>query len=173
VVSVVRDALRDRLNERNRYKGVFSKYGLKSSYKGYSKITILLTDVKIVSTGEVVTDHLWFNQTKRFKEIGPLYPGDVVAFDGRVTPYEKGYVSEREGIDERQIDYRLSYPTKINLVSAAKNRDPGIYLICPICGFYNDPDRDSCRRCYNKFKPTEKSKTDHKRKPLKQTTLIF
>ncbi len=38
--------------------------------------------------------------------------GIVIAFYARVKPYTKGYVNHRQGVDDRQTDYRLSHPTK-------------------------------------------------------------
>ena len=61
----------------------------------------------------VVTDHLWFNDTKGFRGLGELIEGDIIQFDARVRPYVKGYVSPRRYIDERELDYRLSHPTKM------------------------------------------------------------
>jgi hypothetical protein len=63
-----------------------------------------------------VADHLWFNYTKGFQALGILVEGDVIEFYARVREYTKGYVNYREMIDEREIDYKLSYPTKFRKV---------------------------------------------------------
>ena len=72
-----------------------------------------LKDIIDVSSGKMVTDHLWFNLTKGFEAL-QLLEGDIVGFDARVTRYLKGYRGRRE--DELRpvgVDYRLSFPTKV------------------------------------------------------------
>jgi len=44
---------------------------------------------------------------------GELKQGDKVEFHARVKEYVKGYVNYRDDIDESEIDYKLSHPTKI------------------------------------------------------------
>ncbi|GAG80290.1 unnamed protein product, partial [marine sediment metagenome] len=117
-----------------------------SSYKGLPKETILLADVQTIQ-GQHVTDHLWFNNTKGFKALGTLYPGDIVAFDARVRPYVKGYVGRDE--DKREIDYKLSHPTKLVILGKAACRK--IYNICEKCGYANEGSSDRCRRCGSPF----------------------
>ena len=63
---------------------------------------ILLRNIKDAD-GLLVTDHLWFNVTKRFSELN-LRLGDHVRFDARVRIYV------RKG---GSTDYHLSYPTRI------------------------------------------------------------
>ena len=81
-------------------KGRFGQFGVKE--------TLLLEEVSLVATNELVTDHLWFNMTMGF-EGECLSPGDYVEFDARVHIYEKGY---RGG----GIDYQLFRPTKVHYV---------------------------------------------------------
>ena len=145
----MRDKLEKRNQERGRYKGTFQKYGLKASYKnrGLPIETVLLVDVQTIQ-GEAITDHLWFNLTKSFKKLGDLYPNDIIAFDGRVRSYVKGYKSRRE--DYRETDYKLSHPTKIRFHEKAE-RIENYYLKC-ICGYHNIDDEPEktlfrCRRC--------------------------
>ncbi len=97
--------------KRGRFYGVFERYGTKTNWKGYPENTVLLKDIKDLK-GEIVSDHLWFNLTKGFEKLGEMNHGTVIAFEARVKPYTKGYVNHREGIDNRQTDYRLSHPTK-------------------------------------------------------------
>ena len=104
-------------NIRDRFSGIFEKFGTKKNYHGYPVETILLKDIKDKSD-KIVTDHLWFNKTKGFEKLGALNNGDVIFFDARVTPYVKGYVNYRECVDERQVDYRLSHPTKFQLITS-------------------------------------------------------
>jgi len=153
----LREKLKERLWDRSRYKGIFSKYGIKSAYRGWPTVTLCLTDVKTVPSGETVTDHLWFNETKEFQSLAPLYPGDVVAFDARVRPYEKGYVNNRNEVDMRETDYKLSHPTHVAIVEHGKRywgcREQGVkhYEICPRCGYPNELDAEVCRRCSHRF----------------------
>ena len=110
--------------ERRRFRGTFSRYGKKRGWGGGEDITVLLTDVTDVETGNQVTGHLWFNLTKGFQSIG-LVSGDVVEFDARVTKYTKGYQgrrAERLGEAWSAVDYKLSRPTKVALVAPGEKR---------------------------------------------------
>lgn len=109
----MRKELRKQNNQRKRFSGRFERMGSKDSF-GYTKITVLLKDIRD-SSGVVVADHLWFNQTKGFVGLGLLEVGDKISFDARVRPYVKGYVNHREYIDEREWDYKLSHPTKFRI----------------------------------------------------------
>ena len=72
------------------------------------------------SNSKVITEHLWFNNTKAFQAVD-LEAGDVVEFDARVTPYEKGYQGYRQFIYKPITrDYKLSRPTKVKKVKEAK-----------------------------------------------------
>lgn len=94
---------------RKSFIGTFKRYGTKSGFNGTPITTLLLTNI-IDSYGVVVTDHLWFNMTIGFENLGELKENEKIGFDARVKEYEKGYV------DDREIDYRLSHPTKIRRV---------------------------------------------------------
>lgn len=163
---MVREALRDRLGLRSRYRGTFDRYGLKSAYKGLPPVTLCLTDVKAVPSEKPITDHLWFNETRGFQRLGPLRPGDIVAFDGRVTPYEKGYVSSRDEVDLRETDYRLSHPTRVTLLSRAAEHS---YEVCPRCRYPNPEHAEACRRCGYRFMPLP---PEPQAKEYTQTTLV-
>ncbi len=52
--------------------------------------TILLKDIRILETGTLATDHLWFTCGKTFDRLR-LNAGDQIAFNARVGQYEKGY----------------------------------------------------------------------------------
>ncbi len=81
------------------------------SYKGDPTPTILLKNIKILETGETVTDHLWFSKGKSWKN---CEIGDKVCFDARVSEYEKGYKGNRLDVySPLKKDYRLERPTKI------------------------------------------------------------
>lgn len=111
-------------SERTRFAAIFVRYGAKPGWTGYPIKTILL---KNVNNGEsMVTDHIWFTMTKGFEALGELKEGDHIEFSARVKEYAKGYVNTREDIDESEIDYKLSHPTKIialgnNLPDWARN----------------------------------------------------
>lgn len=111
------------------FEGVVGKFGWKRGYNGDRQPTLLLKDVKLVDTGEVVTDHLWFTMGKRW-EMQQLTIGDRVRFEARVKPYIKGYRGYRKSnyydydeeededdVPQIEMDYKLSYPTKIRKVS--------------------------------------------------------
>lgn len=101
---------------RARFEGIFVRFGTKRGYKGYLETTVLLRDVKSIQTGQIMTEHLWFTCGKRL-EILSLKENDVVRFDARVTPYEKGYKGYRDDgygdFKPIETDYRLSFPTNV------------------------------------------------------------
>ena len=91
------------------------RYGKKNGWKGKTEQTILLKNIRDAH-GILVSDHLWFNQTKGFAAL-ELKDGDVVQFKARVKEYEKGYKGRREDelFEEHpmETDYKLSNPTDI------------------------------------------------------------
>lgn len=101
-------------NARIKFVAVFERYGIKTGWKGRTETTILLKNVSDGSN--IMTEHIWFTMTKGFNDLGELKCGDIIQFDARVKEYIKGYVNNREFIDERVIDYKLSHPTKIKKV---------------------------------------------------------
>lgn len=102
---------------RGTFTGVFVRMGGKRGYKGMLP-TLLLKDVRN-QDGEMMTDHLWFNFTKGFQKLREIREGDVIQFDARVKPYEKGYKGRRVDVYDSsiQLDYKLSHPTKISKVN--------------------------------------------------------
>jgi hypothetical protein len=109
---------------RQSYIGVFERYGLKRRYKPKkvnsewvdTDTTVLLKDITDLK-GNLICDHLWFNFTKGFESLGHINNGDHIQFDARSKEYVKGYVNHRDWVDEREIDYKLSHPTKFKIVS--------------------------------------------------------
>ena len=102
--------------ERHTFSGVFVREGLKSAYRGLPLPTVLLKDIRLKDCDKIITDHLWFNKTKGFEALN-LKEGDIVQFDARVDGYTKGYQGYREDVQSYvEIDYKLSYPTKIKLI---------------------------------------------------------
>lgn len=108
--------------ERHTFKAKFGKYGYKRYYDGsrgqlYSA-TMVVCDVQIIDDPDHpqnVTDHLWLNLTKGFAGLGLLNEGDEIQFNGRVAEYSKGHVIRNKK------DYKLSYPTKIQLLTDRKH----------------------------------------------------
>lgn len=137
----MREKLKERLGERSRYKGTFEKYKLRPAYKGLAKITFVLINVQTIN-GEEITDHLWFTQGKTWAKLGPLYPGDVIAFDARSKPYTKGK-RDFEGEYYRERDYKLSNPTKMEFLS----RGPEVEYSSCDCGYHNPVNTIKCSRC--------------------------
>jgi hypothetical protein len=103
---------------RARFEGTFVRFGSKKNWNGYPEPTILLKEVKSLTNGEIMTDHLWFKCGKRFDSLH-LKENDIVRFDARVSSYEKGYKGYRDIDDYKPIetDYRLSFPTNMTKVS--------------------------------------------------------
>jgi hypothetical protein len=115
-ITIVRVALKNIEEVRKKFQGVYQREGKKINWKGYSEPTILLHRVTD-DTGKVMTDHLWFTKTKGFDALGPLTNGDIIEFEARVTSYRKGYVNRKIRVNERSVDYKLSRPTKMRVVT--------------------------------------------------------
>lgn len=109
---MIRNELKKKNDERLIFNANVERFGQKKPYRGWTPITtVCLSDVKF-SSGELATDHIWFEMGKRFSDLN-LNEGDSIQFEARISKYIKGYVSYREGIDYRSIDYKLNNPTKI------------------------------------------------------------
>ncbi len=103
--------------ERLRFTAEVERFGEKASFRGAPIPTLLLKNVRILGQEVIITDHLWFTKGKSWDA---CRPGTHVAFDARVTPYEKGYKGRKEVFDAPvMIDYRLERPTKIEVLSDA------------------------------------------------------
>lgn len=111
---MARESLRVLNGQRERFQARVERFGTKTAYRGPDQRTVLLRDVALRDTAEVVTEHVWFTVGKwseRLKE------GDVIAFDARVGEYIKGYRGRREDVySPISIDYRLQRPTKVVLI---------------------------------------------------------
>lgn len=105
--------------ERMTFRAKFGRYGEKPGYWGGTERTILLRQIQQVETGEVVTDHAWLSVGKQLADLGELGPGDVLEFDARVAPYEKGYRGRNitAQIDSpARSDFKLRNPTRLRIV---------------------------------------------------------
>jgi len=112
----MRKELADKENVRSTFTGTFARFGTKNGYKG-PITTVLLKDI-CDETGKPVTDHLWFNLTKGFAALN-LHGGERIEFQARVRQYVKGYkghIEERQWEAPLEVDYKLSYPTKMRIV---------------------------------------------------------
>lgn len=110
-----RKKLAERDGARFRVTAKVKRFGTKTGFEGRIEPTILLTDLHDAETGEHLTDHLWFTRGKSWQ---PVKEGDCVAFDARVDSYVKGYQGQRWDVDRtRQIDYKLTRPTKIEVLA--------------------------------------------------------
>lgn len=83
----------------------------------YYQPTLLLTQVALSETGELITDHLWLNYTKGFLALGELLTGDLLQFDGQVASYVKGYFGTQQ-----KLDYKVERPSQV--VRLAKIEGP-------------------------------------------------
>lgn len=100
-----------RLGNDKRYvfTAVFARFGFMQSYKGYPLKTVLLTEICL--DGQIITDHLWFTCGKRLASMH-LAPGEKIVFEARVAIYYKYNIVTKE----KEIDYKLAYPTKIKKI---------------------------------------------------------
>ncbi len=104
----VRRQLQEHDGERTRFTAGFVRFGTTSNrWNPYAIETLLLADVRFID-GRPATEHLWFKAGKWSKEL-ELQPGMRIAFDARVSTYFKGYYRD-------ELDYRLSFPTKAEVV---------------------------------------------------------
>jgi hypothetical protein len=117
-------------NVRTSFDGIFVRYGTKPGYRGGDIPTILLKN--ICRDGVNVSDHIWFTMTKGFSKLGYLRGGEKIQFHARVKQYVKGY----RGWDEDKqmespvsIDYKLSNPTKIEIVPYQPARDESVFTV--------------------------------------------
>ena len=112
---MIRKRLKAQEGQRKTFTARFTRFGKKVNYKGYSEMTVLLTDITDTETQERVADHLWFSYTQGFEKAG-IKEGDTVTFDARVKEYTKGYVNKELKINRKKTDYKLSNPTRIKVV---------------------------------------------------------
>lgn len=116
----MRKHLKEKEGQRLRFSGTVDRYGTKAGYCGVPVPTICIKQLVYADTGQTACDHVWFSVGKQIDQLN-LKPGDRVDFDARISTYTKGYVNIRQGIDNRQIDYRLSHPTKLERVQVVTN----------------------------------------------------
>lgn len=118
----MRKVLGESQGERKRFTAVFVRIGKKTNYNGYSEDTILLQKITDLSENKIVADHVWFTFSKVFEEAG-IREGDLIAFDARVKSYKKGYVNKALKVTKRKEDFKLSNPTKVEIVARGRKSD--------------------------------------------------
>lgn len=111
----MRKNLEDKIGLRKKFRAVFTRFGKKVNYSGYTDTTILLNNIVDAETNLAATDHHWFAYTKGFEK-AQLKEGDTIEFEARVKIYKKGYVNRKLAINNRQSDYKLSHPTHIHKI---------------------------------------------------------
>ena len=113
----MRKRLSEAAGQRKRFRATFSRFGRKVNFKGYSEETVLLVNVTDCETGTIATSHLWFSYSSAFQKVR-LTEGTQLQFEARVKAYQKGYVNKAAGINQRRSDFKLSHPTKVQILSS-------------------------------------------------------
>lgn len=126
--------------KRHRFRGTFEKYGFKYSdwKKEHAKPTLLLTEIYLIHEDEIelISDHIWLNLTLGFNRLGILTKGDIVAFDGRVATYQKGYY-----LKGYSKDYKISHPSKVVLEKSVRTEHEK----------FPEQNRDICNMIYDLY----------------------
>lgn len=152
----MREELQKRNGQRGEFTAVFDRYGratvkIPNIYgrrqpRSMEVVTLLFKAVRD-STGQIVTDHLWFKSCKQWARLG-LKSGDKVKFEARVNPYVKGYVGRYGEGSERETDFKLAFPTKARLLDAFAADLPLFGSnACPGCGQAKPGDGRFCPKC--------------------------
>jgi hypothetical protein len=111
----MRKNLEDKIGQRKKFRAVFTRFGKKVNFNGYTDTTILLNNIIDIESNLVATDHHWFAYTKGFEK-AQLKEGDLIEFEARVKIYKKGYVNRKLAINNRQSDYKLSHPGNVMVI---------------------------------------------------------
>ena len=111
----MRKKLKELKNQRIEVRGTVKGFGRRYNNDIESK-TICLENIYHTETSKILCNHLWFNCGKAWAKLN-LKVGDQVQFEGKVTPYKKGYRSRFHFTDNRTTDYKLTNPTKIKVLS--------------------------------------------------------
>lgn len=90
------------------------------SYRRKGKLhrSVLLTNLQNCS-GQLLTKHVWINQTMAFEEVYPDN-GEWIVFTGEISEYVKGRINGE--ISERmkkpiRIDYCVKNPREVKIIS--------------------------------------------------------
>ena len=105
----MRDGLAPFVGQRQRFAATIDRIGVKNGWR--SAITVLLKDVELADTGDMVADHLWFPLSPGRPGLASgLQVGARITFDAVVTRYVKGYTGDdpvRQAARPRELDYGL------------------------------------------------------------------
>ena len=113
----MRKILKNHEGERKKFQATVVRFGKKINYLGYSEETLLLKKIIDVENNRVVSDHIWFTYSKAFQQVS-ISEGTQIQFEARIKKYTKGYINPRYKINQRNVDFKLSHPTKISVVNA-------------------------------------------------------
>ena len=117
VLAPSRQVMGSRLGQAITVTAIYSRTGTRrNGSRDYP--TVLIRNVRDAVTGELLTDHLWFNRGAVWRK-AQLVEGDVVRFEARVIEYHTGYWGPnrvRQALEPARCDYRLTPPTTITVV---------------------------------------------------------
>ena len=101
---------------RTKFTATVDRFGFKSAYRGPDIPTVCLINISD-ATGLIKCEHIWLTVGKQLQALR-LMPGQSIAFDARVTKYQKGYRGHRDDVFDRpvQTDYRLSNHTRVSVL---------------------------------------------------------
>jgi hypothetical protein len=117
IAPATRTHLQVRVGQTVQVVAVFDRRG-ENRAKGQESGTVLVRDVRDVRTGELLADHLWFNNGSTWKKAA-LKRGDVVVFEARVIEYRVGHWGQdtiEQVLNPPRIDYRLKHACELKLV---------------------------------------------------------
>jgi hypothetical protein len=100
-----------------RVVATYARMGSKSN-RGRDFPTVLLIDLRDANTGELLTDHMWFNRGRVWRS-SQLLVGDVVLFEARSIEYRTGYWGPdpiRRQAEPPRCDYRLTPPENLQIL---------------------------------------------------------
>jgi len=106
-------------DKRHTFLAEVGRDGEKSGWNGEIVITILLKNIRLKKTGQIVANHLWFTKGIQFED-SECEEGDEIEFSARVAEYGKGWQgrkAEEIGEDSFKTDWKLERPSKIKVVS--------------------------------------------------------
>lgn len=84
----MREGLRDYLGDKIRVIATVAKYGVREIRGKTFQETLMLSDVRLAETDDLLCDHMWFVGPKPFRRAG-VKAGMVVTFTSRVYTYTK------------------------------------------------------------------------------------
>ena len=119
-----RTALKKREGQTIEVTAVFSRNGTRTE-KTCTYQTALLLDVRDADTGELLTDHLWFNAGNTWQKT-EISPDDTVRFKARAIEYRTGYWGPskmRRREDPPRVDYKLTPPRNLEVIMIGMDKN--------------------------------------------------